>query len=214
MSAGADPLWAEKSMKKINLKSNKGYTIIETMISVSLFLVIVMAGMSALLNANLLHEKSNDMRSIMDNLSFIMEDMSRNLRTGYDYHCFSGAVPNNPPNPLTRSCEGGEKGISFMATTNPDTRWVYKLGLCDDGTSGICKSVDGSNSINLAPAEIEIDQAASSLVVIGAEPPNSDGTGDTQQPFATIRLSGTIKSKGGDTSFSLQTSVSQRQIDI
>ena len=68
-------------------KNNKqtGYTIIETMISVSLFLIIITIGMGALLNANLLHQKSRDMRSIMDNLSFIMEDMSRNLRTGYDY---------------------------------------------------------------------------------------------------------------------------------
>ena len=82
----------QNKIKKINtgrqiLNLSKGYTIIETMISVSLFLVIVMAGMGALLNSNLLHQKSRDMRSIMDNLSFIMEDLSKNLRTGYNYHC-------------------------------------------------------------------------------------------------------------------------------
>ena len=37
-----------------------------------------MVGMDSLLNANLVHRKSEDMRSIMDSLSFIMEDMSRN----------------------------------------------------------------------------------------------------------------------------------------
>src|SRR3989339_2244393 len=77
-------------MKIVKLKIENckgGYTIIETMIAISLFLVIIMAGMGALLNANLLHQKSQNMRSIIDNLSFIMEDMSRNLRTGYDYHC-------------------------------------------------------------------------------------------------------------------------------
>src|SRR3990167_6100865 len=89
----------------------KGYTIIETMISVSLFLVIVMTGMGALLNTNLLHQKSRDMRSIMDNLSFIMEDMSKNLRTGYNYHCFvSGdVIPSTTSSVVStpKSCASG-----------------------------------------------------------------------------------------------------------
>src|SRR3972149_4215789 len=77
-------------MKIVKLKIENckgGYTIIETMIAISLFLVIIMAGMGELLNANLLHQKSQNMRSIIDNLSFIMEDMSRNLRTGSKYYC-------------------------------------------------------------------------------------------------------------------------------
>ena len=45
------------------------------MISISLFLVVVVFGMNALLNANVVHQKSQDMRSILDNLSFILEDM-------------------------------------------------------------------------------------------------------------------------------------------
>ena len=43
--------------------------------------------MGALLNANLLYNKSKDMRSILDSLSFTMDDMSRNLRTGLNYYC-------------------------------------------------------------------------------------------------------------------------------
>ena len=75
-----------------SLKFATGYTIIETMIAISVFLVVVIYGMGSLLSASLLHQKSEDMRSIMDNLSFIMEDMSRNLRTGNSYHCAIGEV--------------------------------------------------------------------------------------------------------------------------
>ena len=64
-----------------------GFTLIETMIAVSIFTIIVTIGMSSVLNASLIHNKSQDMRSIIDSLSFTMEDMSRNLRTGYNYHC-------------------------------------------------------------------------------------------------------------------------------
>ena len=78
------------------VKNKKGYTIIETMISVSLFLIIVMSGMGALVNANVLHQKSQDMRSIMDNLTFVMEDMSRNIRTGYNYQCFTNGQTLSP----------------------------------------------------------------------------------------------------------------------
>src|SRR3989344_3777788 len=96
--------------------SSAGYTIIETMISVSLFLVIIMAGMGALLNANLLHQKSQSMRSIMDNLSFVMEDMSKNLRTGYKYHCFtSGDTIPSTTSPIVstpKSCASGW-GLAF-----------------------------------------------------------------------------------------------------
>jgi Tfp pilus assembly protein PilV len=64
-------------MLKKYTKKESGYTIIETMIAVSLFLIVVTTGIGALLNANLLHQKSASMRSIMDNLSFAMEDMNR-----------------------------------------------------------------------------------------------------------------------------------------
>src|SRR5574343_971807 len=95
-------------MKNIYLKNNKsGYTIIETMIAVSVFLVVIMIGMGALLNANSIHQKSQNMRSIMDNLSFVMEDMSRNLRTGYNYHCSDSSNIETP-----QSCVFG--GIVFF----------------------------------------------------------------------------------------------------
>lgn len=193
-------------MKSKFKKINSGYTIIETMIAVSLFLVVIMAGMGALLNANLLHQKSQDMRSIMDNLSFVMEDMSRNLRTGYDYHCIltGEPVPTGTPDP--RSCVNNGGGIYFQATIG---RWAYYIDTnpIDNQTYSIFKSVDGA-TVQLTPDEVEIDPL-SSFIVIGAEPPPED-----KQPLVTIKLIGKIIYKNVVTPFSLQTSVSQRAIDI
>ncbi|MEK7190382.1 MAG: hypothetical protein AAB661_01300 [Patescibacteria group bacterium] len=183
-----------------------GYTIIETMIAVSLFIVIVMASMNALLNANLLHQKSQSMRSIIDSLSFAMEDISRNLRTGYDYRCFNvpGAITMGVP----RSCASGW-AIAFKPQgydpLNDDNQWVYYI---DNGK--IYKSINnGDTFIQLNPDEVYIDQSYG-FSVLGAEP----FPGDSQQPFVTIRLVGSITSKEAVTPFSLQTSVSQRVIDI
>lgn len=179
---------------------------IETMIAVSLFLVVVITGMGALLNANLLHHKSQDMSSIIDNLSFILEDMSRNLRTGYNYHCIDdGNVSDFSPH----SCSNGG-GISFESATgdpvNNNDQWVY--GIYPDGS--IQKSVDGGTMfVILTPPEIKINTISSSFSVLGAEPPP-----DTRQPFVIIRLVGSITFKNVVTPFSIQTSVSQRLIDI
>lgn len=198
-------------MKKINKKN--GYTIIETMIAISLFLVIVMSGMGALLNANLLHQKSQSMRSIMDNLSFIMEDMGRSLRTGYNYRCINDS--NFSTNiTVPKSCSSGgaiafenASGNSLSATD----QWVYKIESQDGGvTFNISKSVDsGSTWVQLNSSEVAIN-SVSGFSVLGAEPIATD----SQQPFVSIKLVGTITFKNVVTPFSLETSVSQRLIDV
>ena len=198
---------------KIKIKDRaKGFTLVETMVSIALFLIIVTAGMSALLNASALQQKSQDMRSIMDNLSFIMEEMSRNLRTGYDYHCFTSSeiIPSNPT-PLVstpKSCTNGW-AISFENSFGDkkvdSDQWVYKIESQDSGkTFNIYKSVDGGASfIQLNPSEIVL-KSFSGFSVLGAE---GLLTGDQQQPFVNIRLDGTITYKNIITPFALQSSV-------
>jgi len=200
-------------MPKFFLKIKGGYTIIETMIAVSLFIIIVMAGMGALLNANLLHQKSQSMRSIMDNLSFVMEDMSRNLRTGTNYQCFDASHTILSPATLGAplSCQNGW-AIAFETaggnTSIYTDQWVYYIS--NDGK--IFKSVDGAqNFVQLTPDEVIINSISSGFSVLGAESPS---LGDRQQPFVIVRLVGNITFKNVVTPFSLQTSVSERVIDI
>src|ERR1700741_217077 len=81
-------------MQKISLqKKNTGFTLIEVMIAVALFTVIMTLGIGAVLNSNATHKKTQTLRSVMDNLSFIMEDMSRTLRLGSNYHCIDQSAP-------------------------------------------------------------------------------------------------------------------------
>jgi prepilin-type N-terminal cleavage/methylation domain-containing protein len=189
---------------------NGGYTLIETMIAVSLFVIVVTAGMGALLNANLLHEKSKNLRSIMDNLNFVMEDMSRNIRTGYNYQCFDASHLSLSPTTLSTplSCASGWAIAFEYANGNPATytdQWVYYIN-----GGKIYKSVNGAQSfVQLTPDEVTIDQAYA-FSVLGAEPP----PGDSQQPLVNIRLIGHVTYKNVVSPFSLQTTVSQRQIDI
>lgn len=203
--------------KKKDISRERGYTIIETMISISLFLIIIMSGLGALLNANMLHKKSQNMRSIIDSLNFVMEDMSKNIRTGSSYHCFvlGDTIPTFPLGAIAspKSCAGGNGwGIAFEyqygSRLDISDQWVYYI----DGGK-IFKTTGGpyleSNFVQMTPDEIVVDPN-SSFTVVGAEPP----PGDEQQPMVIIRLIGEITFKNVTTPFSLQTSVSQRTVDI
>jgi prepilin-type N-terminal cleavage/methylation domain-containing protein len=186
-------------MKKITSKIKSGYTIIETMIAISVFLVVIAYGMNALLSAETISHKSEDMRSILDNLSFIMEDMGRNLRTGSEYHCIADG---NPLGTGAKSCPIGQ-GISFFSSLGG--QWVYFI----NPSGSLSKSTDGwSTSQALTSSNIVLN-SSSGFSVLGAEPP----PGDLSQPLIKILLNGQINENGVSTPFSLQTSISQRMID-
>ncbi len=212
-------------MKILNFKNkNKGYTIIETMISISLFLILVITGIGSLLNANVVHNKSRNVRAIMDNLSFIMEDMSRNLRTGYNYRCYYGDG-NSPTDwgqsgdviTTPRSCENGYAIAFEEAYGNPlndGDQWVYKI---TGSPLVIQKSTNsGVTWVPLHGDEIIIPNIPGyfSFSVLGAEPPALPSGGNKQQPLVIIRLLGNIVYKNLNSSFSLQTMVTQRLVDI
>ncbi len=217
-------------MKYLKNKKNNGFTIIETMISVSLFVIITTLGMGTLLNAHAVYKKSQDMRSIIDSLNFVMEDMSRNIRTGYNYRCFYGVaaetgIPTTDPEPSSlgapRNCASGW-GIAFEYAYGDNTendvptpdpidygdQWIYYIS----GDGKLFKSTDGpyveASFTQLTPDEIFIDPATSFFIVEGAE------NTDTLQPLVTIRLVGTITYKNVVSPFTLETSVSQRILDI
>ncbi len=202
-------------MNNLNKTKNRGFTIIETMISISLFLIVITVGMGSLLNANLVHRKSTDMRSIMDGLSFILEDMSRNMRTGYDFQCFNEGETIKVGSP--KSCESGSIIVFEPADGNPDSaddQWVYVFSK-ENGKGIISKSTKGPNDnqnfVQLTTSDIDININRSGFSVLGAESPDN---GDEQQPLINIRISGSINLPNGEsTPFNLSTSVSQRKID-
>ncbi|MBP6883991.1 MAG: hypothetical protein KBC06_02050 [Candidatus Pacebacteria bacterium] len=199
-------------MRKYFIKTKAGYTIIETMISISLFIVVVMVGMESLLNANVVHQKSQDMSSIIDNMNFIMEDMSRNIRTGYNYHCITIGEDIYTSNLSSPKSGASCWGIAFESargdTSDPNDQWVYVINASHNVLKSEVGASGASSFMQLNPDLEVVMDAVSGFSVLGAEAPS-----DTQQPFANIRLVGKITYKSVITSFALQSSVSQRLVD-
>lgn len=208
-------------MKLPRTKNQKAFTLVEVMISIGLFTVVMVIGIGAILGVNSTHRKTQTMRSVVDNLSFVMEDMARSMRLGDDFVCKESVLEaigsldvGNPPNN-----QNGEncKSISFEPYWNYDpnddvNQVVYFINEAN-GIGTIFKkseTMDWTDEmIPITPAEIDIDTTKSGFWV--------SGSGDESipvQPRITIVLVGTVRLGNASTEFNLQTSVSQRLLDI
>lgn len=197
--------------------SQKGFTLVEVMISIGLFTVIMIIGITAVLGVNNTYRKTRSMRSAIDNLSFIMEDMARNIRLGTNYRCLNDIQDLDFS--VIEDAEDGVNcvGIAFEPFWSPVTgdqgdQVVYFIS--DSGGFGsIFKSLEGSNdpANNLLPmnsVDVDIDITKSSFAIYGTD--NLDG----EQPAVFIKINGTARSGQAETNFNLQTTVSQRFIDF
>jgi prepilin-type N-terminal cleavage/methylation domain-containing protein len=216
-------------MTDLKIKNQKGFTLIEVMIATGLFVVIMTLGVAAVLNTNVLFKKSQDQRSAIDNMAFILEDMARTIRTGSAFQCdslnFAPVSDDNPTscglngvppymNPtLALEAQGGVPGNSDLGD-----QVVYYINTdSQNGPDGIYRSDDGGVSLQNQPFEYKLTPDnikiydTSGFVVRGAEKsPN-----DAQQPVVFIRLEGEIQNESEDfvTPFSYQLTVAQRRID-
>ncbi len=198
-------------MKNHSRNKEKGFTLIELMVSMTVFTVLVTVGIGAVLNATSQYYTASNMRALMDNLNFVMEDMSRNIRTATAVHCATGVgsyldgatgdfIPQScattPTNRITVAAVSGTNityAISPIGVPIPNR--VFKI-----------VGETGADQV-ITPPEVIIDPLKSGFTVRGAE------EGDGLQPMVTIRLSGTVRYKNIDSPFSIQNSITLRPLD-
>lgn len=206
-----------------------GFTLIEIMIAVAIFTIVMTIGVGAVINANTIHKVNQSQRALMDNLNFVMEDMSRNIRLGAQYYCFDAppydmnAFPLDPDTGFgpTRDCTEGRSAIGFEPMEGDPTAMndqvVYMVAADAANTSScsannpckIWKSVDGGqNFVDITPANIIIDPFRTGFTVVGAGTPL-----DFTQPAVIIRLAGEIHYKTVVTPFVIETTVTERATD-
>jgi prepilin-type N-terminal cleavage/methylation domain-containing protein len=178
-------------VRKLKDKKEHGFTLVEIMVSVSIFLIIVTISMGAILGVFSANRKARSQKTIMNNLNLSLEAMSREMRFGSKYHCGSGPITT------TQDCNSGDTSVSFLSQDGKQI--TYKL----NGTS-IEKSVDSSGLIPVTSSDVSILNLK--FYVIGST------FGDTMQPKVIIVVKGYAGTKSRS-DFSLETMVSQRQID-
>ena len=68
-------------MKERIIQKNNGFTLIEMMVAISLFAVVMVIVIAALLGVNNANKRAQKIRAVVDNLNYSIEDMTRKIRT-------------------------------------------------------------------------------------------------------------------------------------
>lgn len=214
----------EHKTQMIFIKKNKeyrntvgGYTIIELVVAVGLFVTVALIASSAFLGVMASNRKTLAMRTAMDNLNFAIESMSRDMKTGFMYHCdtsvLTGSIDVFQDCPLSSGgayiAFEGQNGNSSLASD----QIVYQLGSTDPNCPSpeqICKSIDGGTSffaVTAPPPELHITGLA--FRVLGSDPSDSPA----KQPRITVVILGYAGIGGAQSSFDIETTISQRLPD-
>ena len=194
-----------------NKKTNQaGFTLVELIVSIGLFTVVALVGIGSLLNIVGVNKKTQSLKSVVNNINFAVESISKSIRVGTAYHCenVSGTtVPSGLDSP--RDCASGGNLIAFEASggnrSNSTDQIVYRL----NGTQ-IERSTNGGVAfVGVTAPEVVITPSTGlRFYVLGSD--EDDGL----QPKIIIVLRGEVNfGEKATTDFNLQTTVSQREID-
>ena len=174
----------------------RGFTLIELMTAMSIFLVVMTISMGSILNVFDANRKSRSLKTVLNNLNLVVESMSREMRYGRNYHCGAGGNISSP-----QDCwPSGDMLMSFLSSDGLQT--TYRLN-----NASIEKRIGTGLYIAVTAPEIVIDDLV--FYALGA------GTGDVLQPKVIMRIKSHAGTTGkGRSDFTLQTLVSQRILDI
>lgn len=171
--------------------NTKGFTLVEMIVAIFIFSIVMVVAVGALVSVIGANRKAQAVKSVMNNLNFALESMTRTIRTGTGYDC-------GTPNCATE----GSETFSLLSTNGEDV--VYTLNKQE---ARIERSTDGGSTFQaLTAPEVTVDILTFYL--------DGETVGDDEQPRVLIHVKGTAGSGGRDqTEFSLQTLVAQRLLD-
>lgn len=195
-----------KRTQKIIFSKVNGFTLVELMVAISIFMIIVLIALGALISSSDIAKRSKALRSAMDNVNFSMESMTRTLRMGSDYTCVTSGssvvLPVSTNYDCSLSTSGGGAIVFTRADDSIQRNFAYRLVERADRSNSFVLQRCDPNCSNLTSDDVNIERL--SFYVNGSD------TTDNIQPSVYILMKGSVIIKGVPTSFAIQTITSQR----
>ena len=193
-----------------NKSSMCGFTLIELMVAISIFMIVMTIALGSLLSASDASNKARELGMDMDNVNFAMESMTRSIRMGTEYVCKDGLVDEgNTTNNLNDCSADVDSGnaIEFTAPASDSHQGKITYALYDKGNSfyGLKKCVGDKCLADMISDEVSITDLK--FFVKGTL------TTDNIQPSVYILMKGEVYIKNESFPFALQTMVSQRNLE-
>ena len=177
---------ARQTIRSTRISKQRGFTLIELMVAMSLFAIVMVMSMSSVFTIISANRKAQALSSVIDNLNFAVESMTRTIKTNKDY-----------------SFGATDESISAV----DDDGDTLTDSMSEDGGLGRIMLQRNGVPVPITAPEVDIDD----FQVIRLY---QDNPSDCTQPFVALVVRGTARVGGEETQFSLQTVVSQRDLRI
>lgn len=184
----------------MKISGNHGFTLIEIMVSVSIFTVIITTGIGALVSIVNTYEVTQKQKKVHDGLNYALESMTREIRLGRNYYS-NPDLSNGSQGQVNNSNPGSESSIGFDAAEGP----TYIMYYLDNGVLMVSKN--GERNALTNDNEVVVEDLR--FRVSGTQP---GSTGDNIQPSVWIQIKAVTQ--GGDRETVVQSFVSQRSLDV
>jgi prepilin-type N-terminal cleavage/methylation domain-containing protein len=190
---------------------SKGFTLVELMVSLGIFMVVIMAAIGSLYSVNNASRKVEAMRNVLDNLNFAIESMSRTIRTGTDIVC-EGSLNGTSTNNCTFESAFASPGerISVMSTLGNVGLVEYRWAINPTTNTGVIEKYVAGDWVSITAPSIDIQHL--SFYVDGADD-STTGADDFSQPNVIMLIQGVATAEGDSAPFSVQTLVTSRTFE-
>jgi len=187
------------SIFNFQFKNHKnGFTLVEIIVALGIFVTTVTIALGSLVSLYSANNKSQALSSVINNLNYSIENMAKTIRFATAYHC------GDPGGTLTapRSCNSGD---AFLAINTNGTLLIYRF---NSSTSKLETSLDGGSTYKPLTSD-EVTLEHSKFYVFNTI------VGDDNQPYVLLIIKGFAgKSPSAQSTFVIETVVSQRELDI
>lgn len=166
------------------LNLSKGFTLIELMVSVSIFIIVAFIVTGTFIIAMDAYRKAQQIRLVIDNVNYAMDAMVLEIREGTNYKSIS------PDSFRLENLERPSQTITYAFQNN---------AICRRIGSGDCLPLTDPNVATIKSLNFRVFSTDSA----GARP-----------PMAQINVYGQVKIGKTSSDFNLQTTVTQRNPDV
>lgn len=176
-------------------RESGGFTLIEMMVSVALFSVVLTVTLGSILTIADANKKARSLMSVMSNLNFAVDAITRSVKTGSDLSGGGDCISMDQVD-YEASDPGGSARLRVTYCLDEDPETLRGM---------ITKQVGTGSALPLTSPDVDIDYMNFGVFGLPAG----------QQPRVAINMEGTVTvSPRVSSNFTIQTTVSQRQLNI
>lgn len=185
-----------------------GFTLVELMVSLTIFSIVMLISTGTLLVLINVNAKAQALYSSTTNLSFALDSMTREMRTGYYYYCSSGGDLPNPD--VKGNCTTSTNAlIAFMRDKDAwQVGYRFNNGRIEQRINNPTSSTGDISWTPITSQDVTIETFSVAVA-------NSASMTEEKQPTIDIHVTGKVTNGlDTDTKFNIQTHIVERKLDI